>query len=275
MAGEQVRVWRPRQEEGILLMAGETTGYSIEPRGDYIFGVIAGEAMKARRGRETHLVRPGELVAWDPGEPHAGTAAGGRPWSSRLMVVEGGDLARLVAEEEDDHLANISFPSPVLRDPRLVACFLHLHTSLEQAGVALEQDELLTGWLGAVVGRGTSASSSRRFRDARDDRALRLAAEYLLAHSTENIRLDELAVAAGVGKFRLVRLFRERTGLPPHALQLAHRLRVARRLLEAGESVAATAALTGFSDQSHLHRHFRRGIGMTPGAYRRRARLDR
>jgi AraC-like DNA-binding protein len=74
---------------------------------------------------------------------------------------------------------------------------------------------------------------------------------------------------AGIGKFRLIRLFRERTGLPPHALQLAYRLQEARRRLEAGESIAGTAIATGFSDQSHLHRHFVRSLGLAPGAYQR------
>jgi AraC-like DNA-binding protein len=68
----------------------------------------------------------------------------------------------------------------------------------------------------------------------------------------------------------LVRLFRERTGLPPHALQVAHRIRAARRLLEAGQTIAAAAAATGFVDQSHLHRHFQRSLGVTPGEYQRR-----
>jgi transcriptional regulator GlxA family with amidase domain len=57
----------------------------------------------------------------------------------------------------------------------------------------------------------------------------------------------ELA-AAGIGKFRLIRLFGEPTGQTPHALQVAHRIRKARRLLEAGETIADIAAATGFVD---------------------------
>jgi AraC-like DNA-binding protein len=49
----------------------------------------------------------------------------------------------------------------------------------------------------------------------------------------------------------------------------------ARRLLEAGRTIAETAAATGFADQSHLHRHLRRGLGVTPLDYQRRfARVD-
>jgi transcriptional regulator GlxA family with amidase domain len=83
-----------------------------------------------------------------------------------------------------------------------------------------------------------------------------------------NVGLDELAAAAGIGKFRLVRLFRERTGLPPHALQIAHRVRMARGLLEGGDTIADIATAPGFADQSHLHRHFQRSLGLTPGGYR-------
>lgn len=101
-------------------------------------------------------------------------------------------------------------------------------------------------------------------------RALRRARDYLHDQAELNISLDELASVAGIGKFRLIRLFRERTGLTPHALQLAHRIRAARRLLEAGRTLAVVAATTGFADQSHLHRHFQRSLGMTPGEYRQR-----
>jgi transcriptional regulator GlxA family with amidase domain len=99
-----------------------------------------------------------------------------------------------------------------------------------------------------------------------------LAFEYIGDRSERNVGLDELALAAGIGKFRLIRLFRDRTGLPPHALQVAHRIRTARRLLEAGQTIADTAAATGFADQSHLHRHFQRCLGPTPREYQKRFR---
>ena len=34
--------------------------------------------------------------------------------------------------------------------------------------------------------------------------------------------------------------------------------------------LARLAADLGFADQSHLHRHFERTLGLTPGEYRRR-----
>jgi AraC-like DNA-binding protein len=270
VAGERVRMWRPAEADRILLMAGQTARYAIDPRGEYVFGIVAGRPMRARRGRETHVVRPGELVAWDPSARHSGSTADGRAWSSRLMVVEVGDLRALASDPETDPLADVAFPRPVVSDPELASRFLRLHAALERSSTRLEREERLSQWLYDLIARASPARRSRPPLTPRDDRALRLAYEYLADRSERNVGLDELAAVAGVGKFRLIRLFRERTGLPPHALQVAHRVRAARRMLEAGDSIAAAAAATGFADQSHLHRHFQRSLGVTPGEYQRR-----
>ena len=47
------------------------------------------------------------------------------------------------------------------------------------------------------------------------------------------------------------------------------RIRHAERLIAAGKPLAEVSAETGFSSQSHLTRHFKRLIGVTPGQYAR------
>jgi AraC-like DNA-binding protein len=270
MAIEQVRMWRPADEDRVLLMAGRTTSYTMDPRGEYVFGVVAGQPMRSRRAREHRVVAPGQLVAWDPSNAHTGTAVSERPWMSRLMVVEVAHLNALANDNETDLLIDVAFPEPVISDPELANDFLRLHTALEAGATRLEQDERLAEWLHTLIERSSAVRAARSPLSARDDRALRLACDYLGDQSERNVGLDELAAAAGIGKFRLIRLFRERTGLPPHALQVAHRIRRARRLLEAGRTIAETAAATGFADQSHLHRHFQRSLGPTPREYQER-----
>ncbi len=261
MAADPVRMWRAPEHQRVLLMAGRTARYAIEPRGEYVFGVVDEQPMRSSRG----LVRPGQLVAWDPSQAHAGEAVDGRPWASRLMVVEVADLAALADDPERDPLADVVFPEPVIADRELAGSFKRLHAALDSSATRLERDERLVEWLRAVIERHSAQRPTRSPLSGRDDRALRLAFDHLAEHSARNVGLDELAAMAGIGKFRLIRLFRERTGLPPHALQLAHRIRAARRLLEAGEPIAETAFATGFADQSHMHRHFQRSLGPHAG----------
>lgn len=81
--------------------------------------------------------------------------------------------------------------------------------------------------------------------------------------------VGEGARLAGMSREGFSRRFRKQHGIPPQTFRLSERLNEARRLLRAGEPVAAVAAEAGFSDQSHLGRCFRRAFGVTPGHYRR------
>ncbi len=81
--------------------------------------------------------------------------------------------------------------------------------------------------------------------------------------------LDELARLTGLGPHALLRAFRAETGLPPHAYLNQVRVRLARGLLDRGVSPAEAAARAGFADQAHLTRHFKRIVGVPPGAYQR------
>ncbi len=80
---------------------------------------------------------------------------------------------------------------------------------------------------------------------------------------------DHLAEAAGTRPFRLIRAFKRQHGLPPHAYLTQLRVRRARDMIAAGCPPALAAAEVGFADQSHLNRHFKRILGITPGRYGR------
>jgi AraC-like DNA-binding protein len=92
------------------------------------------------------------------------------------------------------------------------------------------------------------------------------------ARLTETITLDELAAHARLDKFHLCRAFRNEVGLPPHAYVTHRRVSRAQDLLSRGIPQAEVAASVGLYDQSQLHRHFKRILGVTPGAFARAAR---
>lgn len=100
---------------------------------------------------------------------------------------------------------------------------------------------------------------------------IRAARAYIEVNCTRTVTLAELARITGFSQFHLCRIFRDATGVPPYAYLIRTRLRRARRLIAAGEPLSTVAYATGFSDQSHLTRHFKRAFGMTPGQYARAA----
>jgi AraC family transcriptional regulator len=93
------------------------------------------------------------------------------------------------------------------------------------------------------------------------------AIEFMHANLSGSISLAELAQAAHVSPSQLTRLFKRSTGLAPHQFLIRLRVDRAREILQSGTlSISEVAALSGFADQSHLHRHVKRVYGIPPKA---------
>lgn len=80
--------------------------------------------------------------------------------------------------------------------------------------------------------------------------------------------IEQLSTQLGVSTAYLIRAFTREFAIPPHRYVTGRRLDLARRRLLDGEPPAAVAVATGFYDQAHFHRHFRRLLRTSPGTYR-------
>jgi len=99
--------------------------------------------------------------------------------------------------------------------------------------------------------------------------ALRRVREYIDAHLSERTQLVELAAVAGVSIHHFAREFKRSTGVTPHDYLTRKRVDRTREMLARTDwSLSEIAFAAGFSDQSHMTRHFRRLLGMTPGQFR-------
>ncbi len=138
-----------------------------------------------------------------------------------------------------------------------------MHDALVRDGASeLERATLVAETLSEIVCTSTPASP-------RAPLAVRRARAFLHDALADKITLDDLATHAGLDKFHLVRAFRHEVGLPPYEYLTHLRVSRARELLRRGERVAEAAQAVGFYDESQLHRHFRRIVGVPPGVYAR------
>jgi AraC-like DNA-binding protein len=135
---------------------------------------------------------------------------------------------------------------------------------------ALEAEELVIGLTHAVVREG--AVRCPELGGGAPSNAVARARDFLHAHFRDRPTLDDTATAAGVDKYLLIREFRRVTGTTPHAYLVGVRLQEARRLLARGRTPSEVAFATGFADQAHLTRWFRRVHGVTPASYGRQSR---
>ena len=98
----------------------------------------------------------------------------------------------------------------------------------------------------------------------------RRAREFLRASIKRGVALKEVARECGLSVAHFSNAFRRTLGVAPHKWLIEQRVALSKEKLRDGRSsLSDVAAECGFSDQSHLARHFQRIVGVTPGAWRR------
>jgi AraC-like DNA-binding protein len=232
----------------------------------FAIGVIerGGEAFYYRGAM--HVAPAGSIIVINPGEIHTGHAASEAGWSYRMLYPDA-SLLQQVATDVTGRQRNIPFfPAPIFHDASLAALIHRLHLTLEAPTSSLERESGLVQTFAQLITRYADDRPQLRMAGKERHPVQRVRA-YLEEHYAENVSLEQLAGIANLSPFHLLRVFHAETGLSPHLFLTHIRIARAKALLLRGRPIAQIALETGFVDQSHFTRQFKRQVGITPGQY--------
>jgi AraC-like DNA-binding protein len=272
MAAETARYWQHAAVPGVDLLRARfvTHRYSRHAHETYTLGLIEAGLEEFEYGGTLHRAGPGAVALLNPEVVHTGQAGSPAGWAYRVLYPEVNVVAGVAAELGWTRGVPY-FPDTVVYDERSGGLLRAAHVAAER-GDRLASSTLLR----TALARLLTAHARPMPRSDPPPAACRLAPaavattrDLLAVRLADPPSLDDLAVAAGMSPFALLRAFRGETGLPPHAYLNQLRVRHARRLLDGGLAPAIVAAEAGFADQAHLTRHFKRVVGVPPGAYQR------
>ena len=99
---------------------------------------------------------------------------------------------------------------------------------------------------------------------------LRQVLDYIHAHLEQDLSVEAIATLLKMSPYYFSRLFKQSTGLSPYQYIIQGRVERAKQLLHQGLAIADIAYSVGFTSQSHLNRHFKRLVGVTPKAFLRK-----
>lgn len=221
-----------------------------------IGAVDAGGSVFTGSGKSAVTLAPGSLVLVPAGCVHACNPLPEQAWSYQMLHL---DAQWLLA-----HAPALDGESArVLDCPLLYAQFCSMNTLLFSSSSAQEKNAALLAFLDACASFDADALPSKR-----QPLPLQLLPVFDAFETHPLASLAQLAQAAGMSRYQLIRAFRAATGMTPHAYQLNASINRARSSLQAGTALAQLAHELGFADQSHFQHVFKAHAGITPGRYR-------
>ncbi|QIP83397.1 AraC family transcriptional regulator [Streptomyces sp. Tu 2975] len=263
VAHQQVSAWRPQIPGVVEVFHAHFTEHTYPMHVHDVWTLLIVDDGAVRYHLDRHeRGTPNDTVSLLPPQvPHNGSPATVDGFRKRVLYM---DLSQL----------DESFIGPAVDGPDLVDALLRrrvgqLHRALAEPGGELEAQsrlalirERLRTHLRPRLENGPRAQPSARsvahgLRGLLDERLL------------DGVTLDEAAKLLHAHPTHLVRAFSGAFGIAPHQYLMARRVDRARRLLLDGRPPTEVAPAAGFYDQSHLNRHFKRLVGVTPGRFAR------
>lgn len=265
-----LKVWRPWQLKQFELFQGSDVA---TPPLQHFFQEYVLLSMQSgiasfryRKAHENDHVVNGEFYICEPGETWTCQA---KDVTFSCICIDPAWLQRMITEMfQREKLPLPHFPNHALLDPSLSRALHDLFASLQTPVSRLQQEEMLMQWITHSL-FPCAQDAGVLPQPGWERPAIKRTKEYLEAHYTEEVTLQDLASVANISPSHLCRVFHQTVGLPPHAYQTQLRLTHARRLLVQGFDVGYVASETGFFDQSHFSQQFKRFFFMTPGRYRK------
>ncbi|MGW1809587.1 AraC family transcriptional regulator [Streptomyces sp. NPDC002078] len=263
-ARQEVSAWRPSVPGVTEVFHAHFTEYAypMHVHEAWTLLIVDDGAVRYDLDRHEHGTPHDTVTLLPPHVPHNGSPATPDGFRKRVVYL---DSSRLGEE-----LIGRAVDTPDLRDPVLRRRVGQLHSALARPGDELEAESRLT-FVGERL-RAHLRPSAAPAPPRADPALARRLRELLDEHVVDGLTLDQAARLVHAHPAHLVRAFSAAYGIAPHQYLNSRRIDRARRFLLDGRSPGEVASATGFFDQSHLTRHFRKLVGVTPGRFSRTAR---
>ncbi len=257
---------RFKKHEDVELMQASFTSQSFKPHFHEQFSLILVENGLADYSykKNEYVVDSGKLLVLNPYEVHTGKSLDKGIWNSRSMYLSK-NLVQEVYSELTGDSAIPFFKNRILKGVEFISEFRKIHLELinEKSGF-IDKSKLYL----LIEGLLQNAGIEEKEMHLRGNmRMVKVAKDYIHANYKSAVPLEDLERETGLSKFYLIKLFQVTYGLSPNRYLNNLRIEKAKSLLYKGMQCSEVAYETGFYDQSHFIRHFKKIVGVTPKAF--------
>jgi AraC-like DNA-binding protein len=245
---------------------GREVCYARHSHETFSIGAVTGGRSVYVNRHAQEWIGAGAVVMMNPDDVHACNPVANERWSYLMLHVEVEWLTALQHELGfNENRAFREFSQIMALDPVLFDGLNRLFAILvdDDADTLRKESAVITFFTHV---QQTLNPSLLPTHDT--SRQLARAAEFIAENCTHSLRLEDVCRAAELSASHLIRAFKQRYGMTPHAYLINRRIQYSRAQLRRGRLIADVALDAGFADQAHLQRTFKRLVAATPGQYR-------
>ncbi|MGF6730772.1 AraC-like DNA-binding protein [Paraburkholderia youngii] len=247
---------------------GRKVCYAKHSHETFSIGAVTGGRSVYLNRHAREWIGAGAVVMMNPDDVHACNPVAGERWSYRMLHVDVAWFTKLQHELGfNENHAFRAFSQIMTLDAALFDGLNRLCAILASNDGdidTLRKESAAITFFSNVQQTLNPASLPERAASGQ----LARAAEYIAENCTRALKLDDVCAAAGLSASHLIRGFKLRYGMTPHAYLINRRIQYSRAQLRRGALIADVALDAGFADQAHLQRTFKRLVAATPGQYR-------
>ena len=229
----------------------------------YVIGFVEDGSRHLSCKNKDYTIGAGDLLLFNPLENHTCQQIDEKPLDWRSININENIMRETTAQITGmDYLPR--FTTTVAHHSEIVPSLRELHELIMEQRKDFEKEEIFFFLIEQLITEFTRPEKEKRSEVSAE---IQECCYYMEGHYAELITLDDLSKLSNLNKYTLLRNFTKQRGITPYQYLETIRVSEAKKLLEKGIDPLDAALQTGFADQSHFTKFFKKLIGLTPKQY--------
>lgn len=246
-----------RKSAEILALSASMTDFTYKKHchEEYALGVTLRGIQQYHLAGSLHSSHPGGVMLFNPEQYHDGNSYDREGIDYVMLYIKPAMFAEILGKQE------LRFTSPIVYDRELAQSIYSLNQAVQNGADSALCSELLLQL--AHLAAHTEIGAAMRT----DNAFVQQAKEMMYYSLGQVLKLDHISQELGLSKYQFIREFKSHTGISPYQFFLNCKVEHARQSIEKTKDVYSAVAECGFTDLTHLNRHFKSVFGLTAYEY--------